>query len=206
MTAAQTGPERACVFLDRDGTLNVDHGYVHLPEQLQLLPHVAAGLAALRQAGFLLIVVTNQSGVARGYYDEAQVERFHSCLDQQLGAAAAPDAYFHCPYHPDALQAEYRQASPLRKPDIGMFELARRAFPIAVERSFMVGDKDIDMEFAARAGLRGILLSERAGPDELGHAYIVRPDFAAATQAIIALAQGRRDAWTARAAGLEPTS
>lgn len=197
MTVQQTQTERACVFLDRDGTLIADHGYVHLPDQLELLPHVSEGLAALRHAGFLLIVVTNQSGVARGYYDEAQIERFHRHLDRQLGEAAAPDAYFYCPFHPDALHAEYRVASPLRKPDIGMFELARRAFPIAVDRSFMIGDKDIDMTFAERAGLRGILLADPAPPREHTRRYITEPDFGSAARAILAHAQGTRDAWSA---------
>jgi D-glycero-D-manno-heptose 1,7-bisphosphate phosphatase len=193
MSVAEGMAERACVFLDRDGTLIVDHGYVHLPKQLELLPHVVSGLTALRQAGFLLIVVTNQSGVARGYYDEAHIERFHRYLNEQLGPAAAPDAYYYCPYHPDAVRAEYRRASSLRKPDIGMFERARQDFPIAVARSFMIGDKDIDMEFAARAGLRGILLAERELLSPSGRNYIVRRDFGAASEAVLTLAQGALD-------------
>ena len=186
-----------CVFLDRDGTLIVDGGYVHLPEQLQLLPGVAHGLGALRRAGFLLIVVTNQSGVARGFYEEAQIARFHEHLDRQLGTAAAPDAYYYCPYHPQAVRPEYRRDSDLRKPATGMFELACRAYAIDVARSFMIGDKPLDMEFAARAGLRGILLAESA----VAHApfaasgYIVKPDFAAAAAAILAHCAGAPDAW-----------
>ena len=173
---------RPCVFLDRDGTLIVDFGYVYRPQQLELLPHVAQGLAALRDAGFLLIVVTNQSGVARGFYDEEHIARFHAHLDQQLGAAAAPDAYFYCPYHPQAVRDEYRRDSDLRKPGIGMFEQACRSFSIDVARSFMIGDKLIDMEFAARAGLRGILLGDEAPADAV---YGVQPDFGAAVSAIL---------------------
>ena len=193
MTASEVG--RPCVFLDRDGTLIEDSGYVHLPEQLQLLPHVREGLAALRGAGCLLIVVTNQSGVARGYYDEAQIGVFHRYLDPQLGAAAAPDAYYYCPYHPAAVRAQYRQDSELRKPGIGMFEAARRSHAIDVSRSFMVGDKPLDMAFAARAGLRGILLADRAPAG--AQDYLVVPDFGAATRAILARLEGRGDAWRA---------
>jgi D-glycero-D-manno-heptose 1,7-bisphosphate phosphatase len=197
---------KACVFLDRDGTLIEDAGYVHRLEDLKVLPNVPECLAALRRAGLLLIVVTNQSGVARGYYGEAQVERFHAQLSAQLGAAAAPDAYYYCPFHPDALEPAYRRDSPLRKPDIGMFASARRDFAIAAERSFMVGDKPSDIEFAQRAGMRGVqvtglgtdarLIASAAG------AYLLRPDFVAATRAILEAHEAHgthghgRDAWS----------
>jgi len=149
---------KPAVFLDRDGTLVRDDGYVHAIEDLEVLPHVAEGLALLKQAGFLLIVVTNQSGVARGLYGEEDVQRFHAELNVRLGAEAAIDAFYYCPYHPDGTVPHYRRTSPLRKPDIGMFHSACRDFPIAVERSYMIGDRESDAGFAARAGLFPILI------------------------------------------------
>lgn len=195
---ATSSKGRACVFLDRDGTLNVDVGYAHRPDQLVLVADVASSLAALRRAGLLLIVVTNQSGVARGFYSEAELVRFHECLDQELGPEAAPDAYYYCPYHPDALVPAYRQDSPLRKPDIGMFERARADFPIDVQRSFMIGDTSGDMEFARRAGLRAILVAPKTGEVESSgapHCYLRRPDFAAAARTVLDLHVCGRDAW-----------
>jgi D-glycero-D-manno-heptose 1,7-bisphosphate phosphatase len=150
----------AAVFLDRDGTLVRDDGYVHALADLEILPHVTEGLSALKGAGFLLIVVTNQSGVARGLYGEADVERFHAALNTRLGPAAAIDAFYYCPFHPDAVLPQYRQTSPLRKPDIGMFHAACRDFAITVERSYMIGDRQSDAEFVSRAGLYPILLGE----------------------------------------------
>jgi D-glycero-D-manno-heptose 1,7-bisphosphate phosphatase len=157
-----TAAARAAVFLDRDGTLVRDDGYVHAIADLELLPHVVEGLSALKRAGFLLIVVTNQSGVARGLYSEADVERFHAALNERLGPAAAIDAFYYCPFHPDAVLAQYRQVSPLRKPDIGMFHAACRDFAIAVARSYMIGDRQSDAEFGTRAGLYPILIGGAA--------------------------------------------
>jgi D-glycero-D-manno-heptose 1,7-bisphosphate phosphatase len=188
MVTAADGGERACVFLDRDGTLIEDTGYVHLPEQVRVLPGVRDGLTALRQAGCLLIVVTNQSGVARGYYDEAAVARCHAHLDQQLGAAAAPDAYYYCPFHPQAARAEYRCDSELRKPGIGMYQRACAEHAIDRERSFMVGDKALDMEFARRARLRAILVG--ASEAVAGDDFVRAPDFATASANVLACLRG----------------
>jgi D-glycero-D-manno-heptose 1,7-bisphosphate phosphatase len=184
---------RACVFLDRDGTLIEDVGYAHRPEQLALLPGVPEGLAALRGAGFLLIVVTNQSGVARGFFGEADVRAFHAELSTRLGEPAAPDAYYYCPFHPDAAVESYRADSPLRKPAIGMFELACAEFAIARSASFMLGDKALDVEFGRRAGLRSILLAEAAAAP-LGR-HLVKPDFASAVDSILAFRIGVRNDW-----------
>lgn len=159
---------RPCIFLDRDGTLVEDKGYVHRVEDLVVLPHVQAGLARLKTAGFLLIVVTNQSGVARGLYPESAVHAFHAALNQQLGAAAAIDAFYYCPYHVDGVVAEFARESPLRKPDIGMFEAARGDHEIDVELSYMIGDRELDVEFARRAGLRPVLLEGGATPRRAG--------------------------------------
>ncbi|MET0384485.1 MAG: HAD-IIIA family hydrolase [Polyangiales bacterium] len=177
---------RPCVFLDRDGTLVEDSGYVHRVEDLRILPGVSKGLAALRSAGYWLIVLTNQSGVARGYYDEPAVERFHAALSLQLGAAAAPDAYYYCPFHPAAVSERYRRVSRLRKPDIGMVELACRDFAIDVAGSYMIGDQASDVELAHRAGIRALWLPGPATVAEATPEGCRRcPDFADATRHIL---------------------
>lgn len=163
---------RPCIFLDRDGTLVEDKGYVHRVEDLVVLPHVQAGLARLKAAGYLLIVVTNQSGVARGLYPELAVHTFHTALNQQLGAAAAIDAFYYCPYHIAGSVSEFARESPLRKPDIGMFHAAMADHAIDREASYMIGDRAIDLEFARRAGLRAVLVG-RAAPDDVSGARVL---------------------------------
>ena len=149
--SAATRPPRAAVFLDRDGTINEDRGFVHRPEDLALFPGAIEALASLKRAGFLLIVVSNQSGVARGYYTEADVERFHAHMNAVLAAKGAGiDAFYYCPFLADAPIEAYRRDSPWRKPDVGMFEAACRDHGIDVLRSHMIGDRSSDVEFAAR--------------------------------------------------------
>lgn len=174
---------RPAVFLDRDGTLVRDDGYVHKVEELELLPHVADGLRALKHAGFLLIVVTNQSGVARGLFGEEDVRRFHAALNARLGAEAAIDAFYYCPYHPEGSVPQYRKRSALRKPDLGMFHAACKDFALAVERSYMIGDRATDAEFGRRAGMCPILLG--AARDE---SALRADDFAQAVEIILARA------------------
>jgi D-glycero-D-manno-heptose 1,7-bisphosphate phosphatase len=198
VTQAQTRPG---VFLDRDGTLIADVGYAHRPDQLRLLPGVRDGLAQLKAAGVWLIVVTNQSGVARGFFDEDAVHRFHGALNELLGPDAAIDAFYHCPFHPDAVTPEYRSDSRLRKPDIGMYELAAAAFALAGERCYMVGDRWLDMEFGRRAGLRSCLVKSLQHEDSPAAApptdppFLLTPDFASAVASILDHHAGLRDAW-----------
>jgi D-glycero-D-manno-heptose 1,7-bisphosphate phosphatase len=181
--------ERPCVFLDRDGTLVEDSGYVHRPEDLVFIPRVIDGLTRLRAAGFLLIVVTNQSGVGRGFYTDELVRAFHGHLNAQLGEHAAIDAFYYCPFHPDATREDYRRDSALRKPAIGMFEAACRDFRIAADRSYMIGDRIIDMEFGRRAGLRSILVRTGDGDQQKVENetpwFTVQDDLAAAALGIV---------------------
>jgi D-glycero-D-manno-heptose 1,7-bisphosphate phosphatase len=184
-----TARPRAAVFLDRDGTINVDSGYVWHPRDLVLIAGSAAAIRRLNLADYLVIVVTNQSGVARGYFDEAAIHRFHQALSAQLAVAGARiDRFYFCPFHPTCGQGLHRRSSRLRKPEIGMFELATRDFSISVSRSWMVGDQAVDMEFARRSGLRRILVTgdrklsaeERALPD-----VIFEPSLAKAVDRIL---------------------
>jgi D-glycero-D-manno-heptose 1,7-bisphosphate phosphatase len=193
----------ACVFLDRDGTLIEDVGYAYRPEQIQLLPGVREGLEKLRAAGLLSCVVTNQSGVARGYYSEAHVQAFHEQLNRELGPAARIDAFYYCPYHSDAVEPRYREQLHLRKPDIGMFEQACRDFPIAAEHSYLIGDRLLDMEFARRSGLRAILVPSRASEPNLASdraGFLEAPNFLEAVARIVAHRAGGTDPWQPTAA------
>lgn len=151
---------RPAAFLDRDGVLNVDTGYPHRPEDLVLTPTAAAAVRRLNMAGYWVLVLTNQSGVARGLFDLAAVDAFHDHLQATLGEAGAHvDAFYVAPYHPDGTVAPFAIDHEDRKPGAGMFRRAMRDFPVDATRSFMIGDKSSDIEAASKAGVRGIRVS-----------------------------------------------
>lgn len=150
---------RPAAFLDRDGIINVDHGYVVSPNQLELTPTAAEGIRLLNEAGYPVLVVSNQSGVARGYFDTADVDRFHGHLQMRLAHERARiDAFYYCPYHPDGSVESYAIDHEDRKPGSGMLRRAIADWSIRLEGSFLVGDRDSDMAAAAGAGVRGILV------------------------------------------------
>ena len=148
---------RPAAFLDRDGVLNVDLGYVHRIEDLEWVAGAPSAVRRLNDAGYLVIVVTNQSGIGRGYYDEASMESVHQALRAHLAKAGARiDAIYACPFHPEAIVERFRHPDhPDRKPNPGLLLRAMEEFPIDPARSFMIGDKDSDMEAARRAGVAG---------------------------------------------------
>jgi len=150
---------RAAVFLDRDGVLNVDHGYVGQVERLEWMPGARRAVARLNALGLLVIVATNQSGVARGYFDEAAVERLHrAMLDDLAEAGARIDAFYVCPFLPDAPVERYRHPDhPDRKPNPGMLLRALADFRIDPARALLVGDSERDLEAARRAGIAAVL-------------------------------------------------
>jgi D-glycero-D-manno-heptose 1,7-bisphosphate phosphatase len=150
---------RPAAFLDRDGVLNTDRGYTHRPEQLQWIEGAREAVLALNEAGYLVFVVTNQAGVAHGFYHEADVHAFHARMQTELADIGAHiDAFYHCPFHPDATIRRYRQPShPDRKPNPGMLLKARREWRIRAKGSFLIGDRDSDIEAANRAGIPGML-------------------------------------------------
>ncbi|HLY78808.1 MAG TPA: HAD-IIIA family hydrolase [Caulobacteraceae bacterium] len=154
---------RPAIFLDRDGTLNVERSFISRPDQLELLQGVPEALQLLREAGFLLIVVTNQSVIARGDASEADIAKVHDKLAWELGKAGAYlDAIYLCPHHPEAgfagERADLKIVCDCRKPAPGMIERACRDFGIDATRSWLVGDHTRDIETARRAGLRSILV------------------------------------------------
>lgn len=151
-------------FLDRDGVLNVDHGYVYKTADLELMPTAAAAVRLLNDAGYDVIVVSNQSGVARGLFDTAAVERFNAHLQETLRAQGARiDAFYYCPHHPEGTVKALAIACDCRKPKPGLLEQAARERPIDRARSFLIGDKDDDVTAARAFGIRGIKFDARAG-------------------------------------------
>ena len=150
---------RPALFLDRDGVLNEDRGYVSRWEDFHWIAGAKATVAAFNRAGWLVIVVTNQSGVGRGYYTEEDMHGLHARMTQDLAAAGGHiDAFYFAPQHPDSAQDAYRHPDPpLRKPNPGMILQALQDWPIDREASILVGDKPSDLEAALRAGVRGVL-------------------------------------------------
>lgn len=174
-------PKRA-VFLDRDGVINIDHGYVCDPERLELLPGIREGLSRLKRAGYLLIVVTNQSGIARGFFDEQRFWCFMDAVQDALGPSAALDAIFFCPHHPEAGSAEYGMRCDCRKPEPGMLISAIAKFGIDPLASVMIGDKPSDAIAARRAGVRRSFL---LGSDGCDNADAVFGDIGSCVSAIL---------------------
>jgi D-glycero-D-manno-heptose 1,7-bisphosphate phosphatase len=149
--------KKPAAFLDRDGVLNVDHGYVHAIDRLDWIAGAPQAVRLLNEAGYHVFVVTNQSGVARGLYDEASVKTFHTHMQDVLMAQGAHvDAYYYCPHHPQGTLKELAVECLCRKPGTGMLEQAAREWPIERSRSFLIGDRDGDMAAAAAFKIRGI--------------------------------------------------
>lgn len=154
-----SGLLRPALFLDRDGVLNEDRGYVHRWEDFRWIAGAREAVAAFNARDWWVFVVTNQSGVGRGYYAEADVHALHARMAQDLADAGARiDAFYHCPQHPEALEDRYRHPDPPdRKPNPGMLLRAMAEWPVDAARSVMVGDKAIDVEAGRRAGVRALL-------------------------------------------------
>lgn len=147
------------MLLDRDGTLIEEAGYLDRLERLAFYPYTVDAVRLLNQAGFVVVVVTNQSGIARGIVDEAFVREAHECIDERLaGGGAHVDGYYYCPHHPDGVRPEYRIACDCRKPAPGLLHRAARDFGIDLAKSFAVGDKWHDIDAAAAVGARGVLV------------------------------------------------
>ena len=151
---------KPAVFLDRDGVLNRDLGHVGSLDRFEWMPGALSAVRRLNDSGYYVFLVSNQAGVARGYYCERDVQELHRWMQCALRREGAHlDDVRYCPYHPEALQPQYKRASGWRKPEPGMILDLIKAWPIDLERSFFVGDKETDMEAARRAGITGFLYS-----------------------------------------------
>jgi D-glycero-D-manno-heptose 1,7-bisphosphate phosphatase len=160
----------AAIFIDRDGTLNEDIGYVSTPDDLVLYPWAAEAVRMVNESGLLAIVITNQSGIARGMYTEERLSSIHLRMIEQLACEGARiDAVYYCPHHPDVGDVRYRIACDCRKPRIGMLDRAARDHRIDLKRSFVVGDKASDINLAGNAGARSALVLTGYGRETLTH-------------------------------------
>ncbi|HEY1735520.1 MAG TPA: HAD-IIIA family hydrolase, partial [Methylovirgula sp.] len=150
---------RAAVFFDRDGVLNRDEGYTHRIEDLKWIPGAIEAIRRFNDAGALVIVITNQAGIAHGYYKSDDVEGFHRAMEADLARAGAHiDAFYICPYHPEAkIEAFLHPDHPDRKPNPGMIVKALAEWPLDPSRCVLIGDQESDVEAARRAGIVGLL-------------------------------------------------
>lgn len=152
------------IFLDRDGTLNEEVNYLHRKEDLRILEGVPEAIRLLKAAGYKIVVVTNQAGVARGYYEEADVKALHSYMNELLTVqGAAIDYFFYCPHHPEHGIGPYKCLCHCRKPETGLFEMAERCYNIDKEESWMIGDKLIDVQAGRNYGVHTILVGTGYG-------------------------------------------
>lgn len=151
---------RPAVFLDRDGVLNEDSGYVHRVETFTWIEGAREAVRRLRELGYLTVLVTNQSGIARGLYGLAQFEALQRHIARQLSdAGGALDAVYYCPHLPGGVVAPYGVECDCRKPRPGMLLRAAQELRLDLSRSLMIGDKQSDMDAARAAGVRGILFA-----------------------------------------------
>jgi D-glycero-D-manno-heptose 1,7-bisphosphate phosphatase len=155
----------AAVFVDRDGTLIRDVGYLRREEEIEILPRVPEALRLLQGKGYKIIVITNQSAVARGQLTEAALEEIHQELFRQLARSGAEvDGIYYCPHHPTEGLGIYKIRCDCRKPNTGMIFKAAAEHRLAPSRSYVVGDQITDMELAARSGAQGVWICESRDP------------------------------------------
>ncbi len=148
---------KGAVIFDRDGVLNLDHGYVHRPDQFEWVEGAREAVKAVNDAGLYAFVATNQSGVARGYYTEADVIALHAWMNAELAKVGARiDAFEYCPHHEGGAVAPYVRPCDRRKPGPGMIRDLLAHFPVDPARTLMIGDNDTDMQAAAAAGISGV--------------------------------------------------
>jgi D-glycero-D-manno-heptose 1,7-bisphosphate phosphatase len=161
---------RPAVFLDRDGTLAHEVGYVNHPSRFRLHPWAVDAVRMVNQAGLLAVVVTNQAGVARGYFPESVVHEVHAAMRAAMEAGGARlDAIYYCPHHPEVGEPPYRLDCTCRKPKPGLLQKAAGELGADLTRSFVVGDRHADLALAWAVGARGVLVKTGYGLGELVH-------------------------------------
>jgi len=152
-------------FLDRDGVLNaseIKNGYVGFIKNFKWIPGAKKAVKLLKKSGFKVVIVTNQSGIARGYFSIKDVYKLHRYLnDELIKFGTSVDKIYFCPYHKDGIIKKYKKNSILRKPRIGMFLKASKVWNIDKKKSFMIGDQITDIEFAKGAKIKGYLFNQK---------------------------------------------
>jgi D-glycero-D-manno-heptose 1,7-bisphosphate phosphatase len=160
-------PKRKAVFLDRDGTINVEKNYLYRIEDFEFIDGAPGAIKRLREGGYLIVVVTNQSGVARGYYTLEDVDRLHRYIQRELSEfGTAIDAFYTCPHHPTSGLGELRQECDCRKGRPGMLLQAAAEHHIDLAGSFIIGDKCADIEAGRRAGCAPLMVLTGYGSRE----------------------------------------
>lgn len=187
MTEGSTG--KVGVFVDRDGTLIKEVGYLSCLEQIEVLPRVPEAIQLLRREGLKVAVVTNQSAVARGIITEDNLQQIHKELTARLARhGAILDGIYYCPHHPTEGMAPYRISCGCRKPNVGLAERAAAELDLDVSRSYVVGDQSGDMDLAARIGAKGILIKSgdgAGGGQKSAAGFLAVQDFWEAAQWVI---------------------
>jgi D-glycero-D-manno-heptose 1,7-bisphosphate phosphatase len=169
------------VFLDRDGTINVEKNYLHRVQDWEWIPGAQAAIKSLRDAGYLVVVVSNQAGIARGYYTSEDVIALHLHVQQELLAlGTGMDAYCWCPHHPD-----FGSSCNCRKPAPGMFLQAAHDLNIDLAASWMVGDKVIDVQAGLAAGVNSLLVQTGYGAKDIYQVRADVPVFASLVEAVL---------------------
>lgn len=182
--------KKRAVFLDRDGTINIEKNYLHRVADFEFIPGAPEAIARLNAAGFLVIVVTNQAGIGRGYYGVDEVNLLHDHLQKEIARyGATVDGFFICPHHPTEGVGNFRTLCSCRKGEPGMLYEARDQFDIDLAESYMVGDKISDVEAGLKAGCQCILVLTGYGASEKhklkDEQVVVVTDIAAAADLIL---------------------
>ena len=161
---------KRAVFMDRDGTISEEVGYINHPSRFLIFPYAADAIRLLNESGWLAIVVTNQAGVARGYFSEEMIQAIHEQLKRDLGNAGARlDAIYYCAHHPSVGEPPYRFDCDCRKPKPGLILKAADEFDIDLAQSWMIGDRYSDIELARNAGVNSALVLSGYGRGEWEH-------------------------------------
>jgi D-glycero-D-manno-heptose 1,7-bisphosphate phosphatase len=159
--------KRPAVFIDRDGTISEEVGYINHPSRFRLFPYAARAIKLLNDQGWLAIIITNQAGVARGYFSESMIETVHDNLRKELSdEGARVDAIYYCAHHPTVGEPPYRQDCDCRKPKPGLITRATKDLDVALEQSWMIGDRYGDVELARNAGVRSAFVLSGYGRGE----------------------------------------
>jgi D-glycero-D-manno-heptose 1,7-bisphosphate phosphatase len=177
------------IFLDRDGTINVDKKYVHNISDFEFIPGVITAMSSLQVAGYMLVIITNQSGIARGYYSEHQIQILNEWLRKTLLTQnILISGIYYCPHHPEASIARYRKDCDCRKPKLGLFYQAVEELAIDLDHSYTIGDRMRDLAICEASGCKGYLIGDIEHPLDLPANIKIKPSLAMAAKSILAAA------------------